>query len=99
MAKTSERRRLPSLDACIIRDENALTEALDELLHHSRRLQRGHRRILRQQAAIHRRVDDRVWRALLQLEQAQVARFSDSLDLVAKWAFAAGRRIGRKRQR
>jgi hypothetical protein len=44
-------------------------------------------------------VDGRVWQALLQLEQAQVARFSDSLDLVAKWAFAAGRRIGPTPQR
>lgn len=99
MAKKRKRRQLPRLDTSVLQDDDTLTRALDELLRHSRRLRCHCRKILRRQSALRARVDARTWRALLELEETQVARFSDSLDLVARWAFAAGLRIGRQRPR
>jgi len=96
MPAKRKRKRLPQLDTRIINDYDALSEALNELLRDDRQLRRRHREILRCSEAIRRRVDDRTWRALLELEEVEVARFSDALDLVARWAFASGLRIGRK---
>lgn len=92
------KRRLPRLDAEVLRNHDALSEALDQLLRRDRQLQRHHRDILRRSRAVRRLVDDHTWRAMLELEEVQIARFSDALDLVAKWAFSAGLLIGRRQR-
>jgi hypothetical protein len=100
MAKARiRRRRLPRLDRAIIDDDQALTESLEELLHGDALLQRHNRDILRYSHGLRRQMSDRAWRAFVELEERQVARFSDALDLAVKWAFRAGLRSGRLQRR
>jgi hypothetical protein len=93
------RRRLPPLNPAIIADEQALGVALGELLGRDSQFRRSQREIIRRQDALRRIVGAGAWKTYLGLEEISVARLSDALDLVTRWAFAAGLRCGRPRRR
>ena len=99
MAGPRQRRRLPLLDASIVDDHEALGAALAELLRREPQLRHAQGEIIRRQAELRRRASSEAWKAYLDVEEISVARLSDALDLVAKWAFAAGRRFERRRMR
>lgn len=93
------RRRLPALNSTIVTDDQGLGAALAGLLRRDASFRRSQRQSIKRQAALQRIASRRAWKLYLALEEVQVACLSDALDLVAKWAFAAGRRFERRRTR
>jgi hypothetical protein len=83
----------------VLGDDEALGTALGELLRRNPRVRRAQGEVVRRQAELQRFVSDRAWKLYLVVEEMSVARLSDALDLVARWAFAAGRRFERRRTR
>lgn len=99
MARPPRRRRFPRLDSAIIGDDEALGATVGAVLRRDPGLRKRQRQIIRRQVMLQRIVSGRAWKAYLDLEQISVARFSDALDLVARWAFGAGCRFERRRTR
>lgn len=84
-------RNAPKLDARILKDPEALSRALAQLVEGDARQKRHRRRILRLQEELRALVSTEAWRAYLRLEEAGAVRFGEATDLVAIWAFKQGR--------
>jgi len=99
MARSGRRRKVAHLDSAIVKDDEALGAALGDLLRCDPGYCRSRREIIRRQTALQHIVSAAAWRTYLDMEEVQVARLSDALDLAVRWAFAAGLRSGRRRTR
>lgn len=84
--------KLPLLNRSILRDPQALSTVLSQVLDRDPEQDRHSRRIRRLQQKLRPVVTEQAWHQYLLLEEASSARFIHALDLVAGWAFRQGRR-------
>jgi hypothetical protein len=87
--------RLPRLTSRILAAPDRLCRALDELLLASPEHHALSRRIRRKQRQLRRLVEDDAWRTYLQMEEIVNERAAVEIELVVRWAFAAGARSRR----
>lgn len=74
----------------------SLTLGAERLLRRDPVYRRRVREVLERQRKLRKRVDAAGFRAYLELEEAEVARWSYALDEVMVWAFQRGRRERRR---
>ena len=89
----------PKLTKRILRDDNALSDAITQAVAahpHIRELSRQIRHI---QDELRDSSDRRAWRIYLAAEALQIQRLDEETLLVARWAYRQGRRTGRRRAR
>jgi len=84
--------KLPLLNRSIVSDQQALSEALSQVLERDLTQQKHSRQIRQLQQKLRRVVTQQAWHQYLLLEEASSARFIHAVDLVAGWAFRQGRR-------
>lgn len=92
MAQPRTRKRVPQFDRCVLSDPDALALAIGELFEAEPAMRRHSRKIIRLQNRLRKLVSDKTWSAYLSLENAEAARLSDAVNLVASWAFLQGRK-------
>lgn len=80
------------LTSATLKDEQAVTAAIDALLIAEPETRTRRRRILRLQKALHALVGEDAWQRYLAIEEAVNERHMDELVRVAAWAFKEGRR-------
>ncbi|MBX3210746.1 MAG: hypothetical protein KF850_01800 [Labilithrix sp.] len=88
--------RPPKLDEAILTDDTALGDAIDKVLLASEEFRRLSGRIRRRQRELQQLVDQEGWRAYLHLEVAVNERGILESELIARWAFRAGLKLGRR---
>lgn len=85
-------RSASKLDSRILKNPEALSKVLGELVENDWRQKRHRSRIIRLQKQLQSLVSVEAWRVYLRLEDATAARLGEATELVATWAFKQGRR-------
>lgn len=91
------RARPPRLTPEIVADDDAVTEALDDLLLRDPEYRRLTRRIVRRQRELRGLVSEQAWSAYILLEDVTNERLDHAIRLVTRWAFRAGQRNAGRR--
>jgi hypothetical protein len=81
---------LPTLTPDVVADEEALAEAVDEVVRRDPVARGELAEITNYQDALRGAVDDATWRLVLRVDELTTARFADVLLVVARWAFNEG---------
>lgn len=87
--------KTPRLTLPMLKDEQAVTAAIDTLLIAEPETKMRRRKILRLQKALHALVGEDAWQRYLAIEEAVNERHVDELVRVAAWAFKEGVRCRR----
>lgn len=87
--------KTPRLTPATLKNEQAVTAAIDALLIGEAETKTRRRKILRLQKALHALVGEDAWQRYLAIEEAVNERNMDELVRVAAWAFKEGLRCRR----
>lgn len=79
----------------LIDGDEAIDLVIDAVLIGSKPLRRMTKAILKEQKNLRRAVDDDAWRVFLRLEELLNERASKQMDVLVRWALAAGARSRR----
>jgi len=85
---------VPTLSPEIVVDEEALAEAVDELVRRDPVAREQLAEVSGYQEMLRGAVDAHAWRLVLHVDELTTARFADALLVVARWAFNEGVRSG-----
>jgi hypothetical protein len=86
------RNRQTCITPGIVADPDRVGEAIDEILHGNRELERIHGQIIRRQRDLRAVIDDAQWRAYMGVEELFNQRWALTLEVVARTFYRAGRR-------
>ncbi len=81
---------LPQLPPEVVADDQAIGEAVDEVLRRDPVAREQLAEIISYQDALRASVDPDVWQLVLHVEELSTARLADALLTVARWAFNEG---------
>ena len=92
--KTSK--RTPKLTRKIVTDDQALSDAIIEVLTRSKGWRKSCRKVVRAQDRLRRLANVDAWLSYLKLEEVTNARATIEADVLIRWAFEQGLRRSRR---
>ena len=84
---------LPTLDASIVEDDDALAEAVDAVIAADPQAQERAAAVNMHMGWLRAAVDADTWKLVLEIEARSNERFADLAVVIARWAFEQGRRF------